>query len=73
MIDPIFITTKKGQKIRIISPIDYDSMVAVIDKPYLVTIFNVAMWTGMRYEEIRRLYEHQEWVIRGRGAIHLNP
>ncbi len=71
--DPIFITTKIGQKIRIISPQDYDSMVSVIDKPYLATIFNVAMWTGMRYEEIRRLYDHPEWVMKGRGAVHLNP
>lgn len=73
MIDPIFITTKKGGKIRIISPIDYDSMVAVIDKPYLLTDFNILVWTGLRYEEFRRFYDNPEWVIKGRGAIHLNP
>lgn len=72
MTDPIFITTEKGQKIRIISPLDYDRIVAAINKPYLVTIFNIAMWTGMRYAEIGRLYHHPEWVIKGRGAIRLD-
>lgn len=73
MPEPIFITTMKGHKIRILSPFDYDNMVKVIDKPYLATIFNIARWTGMRYEEIRRLYEHPEWVLIERRHIHLNP
>lgn len=73
MPEPIFLTTLKGYKIRILSPFDYDSMVKVIDKPYLATIFNIAMWTGMRYAEIRRLYDHPELVLIERKHIHLNP
>ena len=72
MPEPIFLTTEKGYKIRILSPFDYDLMEKVIDKPYLLTIFNIARWTGMRYAEIRRLYDHPEWVMTERKHIHLD-
>jgi hypothetical protein len=71
MPEPIFLTKDKGQKIRIISPLDYDKIVHTIDKDYLRTIFNVAMWTGMRYVEIQKLHAHSEWVLRERKLIHL--
>lgn len=63
------IYTKAG--IRILSPYDYDQIVAQIDKPYLRTIFNVAMWSGMRYVEIQRLHNHEEWWMKERKSIHL--
>lgn len=72
MTTPLFITTKDGHKIRILNPFDYDSMVNVIVKPYLQTIFNIAMFTGMRWEEIIRLWSRPEWVMLERRVIELN-
>lgn len=63
------IFTKAG--IRIFSPFDYDRYVAIIDKPYLKTIYNVCFWSGMRYVEVGRLYEHYEWWLKERKSIHL--
>lgn len=71
MPEAIFLTTDDGHKIRILSPFDYDNMVGIINKDYLRTIFNIAMWTGMRWVEIGRLHSHPEWVLKGRKAIHL--
>lgn len=71
MVEPLFLTTDKGRKIRILTPFDYDIFVANIDKDYLATLFNVCFWTGMRYVEVRRLYQHPEWVLKERKTIHL--
>ncbi len=72
MATPLFITTKEGHRIRIINPFEYDSMVQSIVKPYLQTIFNIAMFTGMRWEELIRLWSHPEWVMLDRRVIELN-
>lgn len=72
MTEPLFLTTKEGLKIRILNPFDYDSMVQAIVKPYLQTIFNIAMFTGMRWEEIVRLWSHPELVMLERRVIELN-
>lgn len=72
MPEPIFLTTDTGLKIRIISPFDYDKMEAVIDKPYLKTIFRMAMFTGLRNVEIGRLHSNPGWVMKERKLIHLD-
>lgn len=72
MTTPLFITTEQGYKIRILNPFEYDSVVQAIVKPYLQTIFNIAMFTGMRWEEIIRLWSHPEWIIFDRKVIELN-
>ncbi len=71
MTEPIFLTTDMGFKIRILTPYDYDTFVAKIDKDYLRTIFNVAFWSGMRYIEVQRLYEHPKWILKERKTIYL--
>lgn len=71
MPEPLYITTEKGEKIRILTPFDYDLFVAKIDKDYLRTIFNVSFWSGMRYVEVGRLYEHPEWILKERKLIYL--
>lgn len=69
--EPIFLTTKDGHKIRILSPFEYDGLAMQIDKPYLRTILNVAFYSGMRYVEVQRFYEHPEWWQRSRNLIYL--
>jgi len=71
MPESIFLTTNKGFKIRILTPYDYDTFVANIDKDYLRTIFNLCFWSGMRYIEVQRLYDHPEWVLKERKNIYL--
>lgn len=71
MTEPLVLTTDKGDKIRILTPFEYDTFVANIDKDYLRTLFNLCFWTGMRYIEVQRLYEHQDWILQMRRAIHL--
>lgn len=65
-LEPIFV-----RKVRILSPQDYDIFVANIDKVFHKTIFEVAMWTGMRYIELQRLHDHPEWYQPARKTIHL--
>lgn len=72
MPEPLFLTTEKEHKIRIISPFDYDRIVGSIFKDYLKTIFRIAMFTGMRWIEIQRFYLHPEWIMPERKAIHLH-
>jgi hypothetical protein len=69
--EPIFLTTEKGFKIRILTPYDYDTYVVHIDKDYLRTVFNIAFWSGMRYVEVQRLHRHPEWWLRERRTIYL--
>lgn len=69
MTEPIFLTTDKGYKIRILTPYDYDSFIVNIDKDYLRTIFNLCFWSGMRYIEVQRLYKHPEWILKERKNI----
>lgn len=71
MPEPLFITTRKGEKIRILTPFDYDIFITKIEKDYLRTIFNIYFWTGMRYIEGKRLYEHPEWILKERKLIYL--
>lgn len=66
MLEPIFV---KG--VRILSPNDFDKYVLSIDKPYHRTQFLINFWSGMRYVEFQRFYEHPEWYQKGRRLIHL--
>ena len=65
-LEPIFVNG-----IRILSPHDYDIFVANIDKVFHRTLFDVALWSGMRYIEIQRLWDHPEWYQSARKNIHL--
>jgi integrase len=78
--EPIFITTKTGQKIRVLTPADYDAIIKVINTPidqpnlkhvdrrHLATLFEVCWWTGMRYKEVMRLHQHPEY-FQERGIL----
>ncbi|MBI9010418.1 MAG: site-specific integrase [Tenericutes bacterium] len=64
--EPIFV---KG--VRVLGPFDYDRIVANIEKDYLQDIFEVCFWSGMRYVEVQRLYDHPEWIMKERRTVHL--
>jgi len=64
--EPIFV---KG--VKVLGPFDYDRLAANIKKDYLRDIFEVCFWSGMRYVEVQRLYEHPEWIMKERRTIHL--
>lgn len=70
--DPICITTPEEYKVRILTPTELDRIIGSIIKNYHSTIFNICFWSGMRYEEVRRLHKHPEWIMWSRNAIHLN-
>ena len=46
----------------ILSPNEIDKIINEITRPYLKTLFNISLFTGMRYVEIQRLYNHLEWI-----------
>lgn len=71
MIEPIFLTTKKDHKIRILAPNDFDGIDRQIDKPYLKTIFHVSFYSGMRYAEVQRLHERPELWLKERKTLFL--
>lgn len=56
---------------RILGPYESDTLREGIPKSYLQTIYDVCLWTGMRYIEVQRFWEHQEWWQPGRRAIFL--
>jgi hypothetical protein len=56
---------------RVLGPYESDTLRAGIPKNYLQTIYDVCLWSGMRYIEVRRFWEHPEWWQPGRKAIHL--
>ena len=66
MIEAIYV---KG--VRILSPDEYDKYVSNIDKHYHRTQFEINFWSGMRYVEFQRFYEHPEWHMKDRRTIHL--
>lgn len=59
------------KKVRILTPDDYDKILAEIDKPYQRRRFLVLFWSGMRYAEFERFHNNPEWYIQSRNTIHL--
>ncbi len=73
---PITITSREKELItvndvRILGPFEVDLLRDVIPQRYLKTVFDVALWTGMRYVEVQRLHAHPEWWWKVRKTIHL--
>ena len=69
--EPMYVTSRKGHKTRILTPEEYDQFTSVMKNMRLKTIFEVMFYTGMRYVELQRLHVHPAWVLNGRGVIHL--
>jgi len=57
--------------VRVLGPNEIDALAGAISNDELRTIFDVCLWSGMRYIEIQRLYEHPEWWLSSRRTIHL--
>ena len=51
MSEPLLIRSKKGNAVRVFTPAEVDALVGVIKQPHHRTLFNVLLWTGMRYVE----------------------
>lgn len=56
---------------RILGPFESDLLRESIEKDYLRTIYDVCLWTGMRYIEVQRFYSHPEWWMSLRKCVHL--
>ena len=67
----MYVTSRKGHKTRILTPVEYDQFTIVMKNMRLKTIFEVLFYTGMRYSELQRLHAHQEWIQPVRKNIHL--
>ena len=55
------VTSKGIWKTRILRPSEYDAIYGKANGEYKI-IFSCLLMTGMRYEELRRLRKHPEWV-----------
>ncbi len=56
---------------RVLGPFESDLLRSSIPKNYLQTIYDVCLWSGMRYVEVQRFYDHPEWWMTSRKCIHL--
>jgi integrase len=57
--------------VRILTVKEYEDMKNAIPKDSHKTIFEIMMVTGMRYIEVQRLHDHQEWYNEKKNLIHL--
>lgn len=69
--EPIFISSQKGDKVRVLGPWDYDKLRAAVSKEYLGTILDLLLWSGVRYIELERLYNNPDWFQKNRQNIFL--
>lgn len=59
------------QKVRVLGPEEVDTLARNIPNDELRTIFEVCLWSGMRYVEVQRLHAHPNWWQEVRRSIHL--
>lgn len=57
--------------IRVLGPFEIDKLAQAIKPDKYYSIFEVCLWSGMRYVEIQRLHGHPEWWLPDRRSIHL--
>lgn len=57
--------------IRILNVSEYKKLLSVIPKKIHINIFDILMMTGIRYEEMLRLYDNENWYMRDLNLIHL--
>lgn len=58
--------------VRVLGPVEIDALKGAIPKQHHRIIFEICLWSGMRYVKIQRLYEHPEWFMSSRSSIHLS-
>ncbi|MBO8183148.1 MAG: site-specific integrase [Archaeoglobus sp.] len=59
--------------VRILTPQEYDALRDAANKHYHQIMLDAALYTGMRYVELKRFQEHPEWFHKERRAIYLPP
>ena len=57
--------------VRILTPMEFDKLSRAITKYDYKILLSIALYTGMRYVELRRLQRHPEWFLKDRNCIHL--
>jgi len=57
--------------IRILTQKEYKHLREAIPKDHYKILFDILMVTGMRFEELLRLYNHKEWYNASKNLIHL--
>lgn len=57
--------------VRVLTPDEYGKLRYTIHKQHHKALFDILMITGMRYEELLRLYDHKEWYNAKKNLIHL--
>lgn len=57
--------------VRILTPHEYDMLLESIKKAVQRRRFLILFWSGARYAEFKRFWEHPEWYISSRNTIHL--
>jgi len=58
-------------KVRILHPLEYESLLNAIPKDKHQIIIKTLLFTGMRFVEIQRLKQHPEWLSKEGNVIHL--
>jgi hypothetical protein len=57
--------------IKILTPSEYKALKSEIPKERHKTILDILLITGLRYEELRRLYDNPQWYNEKNNLIHL--
>jgi integrase len=57
--------------IKILTPSEYKALKFEIPKERHKTILDILLITGLRYEELRRLYDNPQWYNEKNNLIHL--
>lgn len=57
--------------IRILTPKEYEALKAAIPRDHHKIIFDILLITGMKYIELLRLYDNEEWYNERQNVIHI--
>ncbi len=59
------------KNVRVLTPMEYDTILQGIDDVQSRRRFLLLFWTGMRYKELQRFHSNPEWYLKKRNVIHL--
>ncbi|RLI79125.1 site-specific integrase [Archaeoglobales archaeon] len=67
----VVVILKKG--VRILTPNEYEKLRDGAKKQHHQIMLDMALFSGMRYVELKRFQEHPEWLNKQRKTIYLPP
>ena len=71
-INPIILHTRKGTPLRVLRPDEYDLIRNAVDNEPTRLLMDLLLYTGMRYIELCRVAEHQDWIREASRTIYLS-